>query len=69
MDNASVKALDVYKRQLVDGILQHLCLLGGHVAGADAARGNGKQQGDACSEPVSYTHLTQVAEEDGLLNR
>ena len=35
---------------LVNGILQHLCLLGGHVAGADAARGNGKQQGDACSE-------------------
>ena len=44
---------------LVDGILQHLCLLGGHVAGADAARGNGKQQGDACSE--------QQADAEGLL--
>jgi len=33
--------------------------LGGHVAGADAARGNGKQQGDACSE--------QQADAEGLL--
>ncbi len=44
---------------LVDGILQHLRFLSGHVAGANTARSNSKQQGNACGE--------QQADAEGLL--